>query len=246
MAQSACRHFRIDDASLRDAILESGGQRVLSNSDVGPGANSVYNHLLPFGTLENDRTDTAIGRTSNDRYASQGLVGQKAPLLTDKSGNGLHFYDEGMVGDSDEENDEEGCCGGWMFPFCSNANYELLAPTSVQKIEPKVFFANERTFLHWLHHGVILSTIASGILAFGEDNGDTWGEFYALILLILSLFYCVYALYTFLWRSDRIKTRIPGRWDDSVGPVMLGSALVVVLATNFLIQLYDITSSEEL
>ena len=235
---------RIDDISLRDAILESGGQRVLSDAGVGPGANNVYSHLLPFGTMQNDRSDTAIGRTSADRNASQGLVGQKAPLLTSRSNHGIHFYDDGLA-DASDDDEEEGCCGSWLFPFCSNGNYELLAPTSVQKIEPKVFFANERTFLHWLHHGVILSTIATGILSFSEETGTTWGEFYALLLLVLSLFYCIYALYTFLWRADRIKTRIPGRWDDNVGPILLGGALALVLATNFAIKIYTIATTEQ-
>jgi uncharacterized membrane protein YidH (DUF202 family) len=33
------------------------------------------------------------------------------------------------------------------------------------KIEPKVFFANERTFLAWLHMSVTLAAIALGIVA---------------------------------------------------------------------------------
>jgi uncharacterized membrane protein YidH (DUF202 family) len=110
----------------------------------------------------------------------------------------------------------------------------------VQKIEPKIFFANERTYLHWLHHGVILSTIASGILAFSAESGETWGEFYALLLLPLALAFCIYALNTYLWRADRIKTRIPGRWDDPYGPIYLGSVLVVVLVANFVIKLIAI------
>ena len=89
------------------------------------------------------------------------------------------------LGHFDDDDDVEGICG-WIFPFCSRQNplYDpMLAPTSIQKIEPKVFFANERTFLHWLHHGVILASIASGILAFSEKSGETWGEWYALLLL---------------------------------------------------------------
>ena len=33
------------------------------------------------------------------------------------------------------------------------------------KIEPKVFFANERTFLAWLHMSITLAAIAIGIVA---------------------------------------------------------------------------------
>ena len=235
--------YWIDDVSLRQAIIDSGGIHILPEEDkgVGPGANAIYKHLLPFGTTTNNRMDTAVGRTSADKAASKGLVGEKAPLMSGAN-YGSDYYDDNEEDLEDDE--EEGYCG-WLFPFCSRYNsaaaYEdFLAPTSVQKIEPKVFFANERTYLHWLHHGVILSAIASGILAFSEESGETWGEFYALLLLPLALSFCIYALNTFLWRADRIKTRIPGRWDDPFGPIFLGSCLVVVLTINFIIKLVAI------
>jgi uncharacterized membrane protein YidH (DUF202 family) len=184
--------------------------------------------------------DTAVGRTAEDRAASKGLVGDKAPNID--SNYGVNFYsgDDDDGGDVDIISDEDGCVG-WMFPFCSGANdVDLMAPTSVQKIEPKVFFANERTFLHWLHHGVILSSIASGILAFSKDEGLEWSIWYALFLLPVSLGFCVYALHTFLWRADRIRSRIPGRWDDPSGPLALGGIIAAMLTVNFLLKLYAI------
>jgi hypothetical protein len=211
--------YWVDDVSLRQAIIDSGAARVLTEEDqgTGPGATSIYTHLLPFGSTVDNRLDTAVGRTHADKAASKGLVGEKAPLVGGAN-FGVNFYSgDDDVGDFDGEmSDEEDGCYAWLFPFCSrnNPGVDFVTPTSVQKIEPKVFFANERTFLHWLHHGVILSSIASGILAFSEQNNNPWAEWYALFLLPISLGFCVYALHVFLWRADRIKTRIPGRWDD--------------------------------
>ena len=253
--------YWVDDISLRQSILESGGGRILTAEDVGtgPGATSVYQHLLPFGTTVDDRTDTAMGRTSADKAASRGLVGERAPMLGPTSNYGLNFYsgdDDGdglydqYESDQPNEDEEEGMCG-WIFPFCSRNNqmqgYDptVLAPTSVQKIEPKVFFANERTFLHWLHHGVILSSIAAGILAFSEESGELWGEWYALALLPISLGFCIYALHIFLWRADRIKTRIPGRWDDPRGPILLGGAVAIILTINFIVKLVTIAKYDQ-
>lgn len=246
--------FWTDDVSLRQSIIDSGAQRILATEDVGvgPGANQIYNHLLPFGTTVDNRIETAIGRTSSDKAASKGRVGEKAPLL-DKNGNnntlayGLNFGEEdALVEMEDEMDDDTGC--SWPFPFCSRANssMEFLAPTSVQKIEPKVFLANERTFLHWLHHGVILSSIAGGILSFSKHSGTSWAEWYALALMPISLGFCVYALHTFLWRADRIKTRIPGRWDDPTGPLLLGGAVATILAINFFVKLYAIAEYDRL
>jgi len=243
--------YWVDDVSLRQSIIDCAGERILASEEdggVGPGANRVYTHLLPFGTMVDNRIDTALGRTSADKAASRGLVGEKAPLLGNAGNYGVNFYADDDFGEPDlleaevAADDEDGFCG-WIFPFCSRSNQyhlEILAPTSIQKIEPKVFFANERTFLHWLHHGVILSTIASGILAFSAETGSKWGEWYALLLLPISLGFCIYALHVFLWRADRIKTRIPGRWDDPFGPMFLGSCLAVVLSINFVMKLVTI------
>jgi hypothetical protein len=137
-----------------------------------------------------NRLDTALGRTSADIAASTGMVGVKDPAA-DGGGNnyGVNFYAADEVdmgpyhGDNEEDFDDTIC--GWPFSFCSNRNaYEtLLAPTSVQKIEPKVFFANERTYLHWLHYAVILSSISSGILAFSRKSGSSWHLCTAYILV---------------------------------------------------------------
>jgi uncharacterized membrane protein YidH (DUF202 family) len=234
--------YWIDDVSLRQSIMDSGASRILAEEQdgVGPGSNMIYNHLLPFGTTVDNRIATAVGRTHVDKAASKGLVGEKAPLVGTTK---VNFYDDADEDDEFMADEEEGC-SSWVFPFCSrgNSGVDLVTPTSIQKIEPKVFFANERTFLHWLHHGVILSSIASGILAFSKENDDTWAEWYALLLLPLSLGFCVYALHVFLWRADRIKSRIPGRWDDPVGPLLLGSLIVLVLASNFCIKIYEIAT----
>jgi Domain of unknown function (DUF202) len=37
------------------------------------------------------------------------------------------------------------------------------------RVEPKVFFANERTFLSWLHFTVVLGGLAVGLLNFGDE-----------------------------------------------------------------------------
>eukprot|EP00956_Cyclotella_meneghiniana_P043464 scaffold271512_cov106-Cyclotella_meneghiniana.AAC.1 len=228
--------YWIDDASIRDSILRSGAARILvpgnHETGVGPGANEMYNHLLPFGNVKNPKLDTK-GRTANtiamvkadDYYADD----DKVDLMMTGAGNCC-----------------EDTCSGWLFPFCSGFGSEVLAPTSVQKIEPKIFFANERTFLHWLHAGVTLYTIAAGILAFASESNSMGAHWYALALLPISLGFCLYALNLFLWRSEKIRTRIPGRWDDSRGPLLLGSILAGVLFINFALKCKEIRHFHDL
>lgn len=59
-------------------------------------------------------------------------------------------------------------------PFSLMSTQPLLQRTANKRIalpvrvEPKVAFANERTFLSWLHFTVILGGLAVGLLNFGD------------------------------------------------------------------------------
>lgn len=46
------------------------------------------------------------------------------------------------------------------------ANKRIALPI---RVEPKVSFANERTFLSWLHFTVVLGGLAVGLLNFGDQ-----------------------------------------------------------------------------
>lgn len=247
--------YWVDDASVRASIIASGGGRILVRSDMtekekksvkhpgsGPGANQVYDHLLPFGDIEENKTNTAIGRTAASKTASVGEItkrGKQPPTSVE-----MDSIQDNVADPYDDDGCEDTICS-WIFPFCSPANnVSFVAPTSVQKIEPKVFFANERTFLHWLHAGITLYTISSAMLAFSSQEGGQWAEWYAMILMPISLCFCIYALHVFLWRADRIKSRIPGRWDDPRGPYILGGFLVLVLVLNLSLKMLEIWSYE--
>jgi len=41
------------------------------------------------------------------------------------------------------------------------------------RVEPKVSFANERTFLSWLHFTVVLGGLAVGLLNFGDKANSS-------------------------------------------------------------------------
>ena len=138
--------------------------------------------------------------------------------------------------EEDDEDDEES--GGWITSYCCPNAFSatVLAPTTSQKIEPKAFFANERTFLYWLHSGVTLMSISSAILAFATDD-LIYAHWYAFALMFISLGFCIYAMKVLLWRTDRIRSRVPGRWDDPRGPIFLGITLSIVLLVNFVYEL---------
>lgn len=110
------------------------------------------------------------------------------------------------------------------------------------KVEPKVFFANERTFLAWLHMSVTLASISVAIVAFAEAN--EWSQIYGLLLLPVAIAFCVYSLWMYIKRSNMIRRKDPGPYEDRVGPVVLATMLTFAILVNFFVKLYSMSTGK--
>ncbi|KAI9256529.1 VTC domain-containing protein [Phascolomyces articulosus] len=97
------------------------------------------------------------------------------------------------------------------------------------RVEPKVFFANERTFISWLQFCALLLTVALSLLNFGDATSRAVGGVFIAIAAAVA----IYALYRFEKRAWMINRRIDGRYDDLWGPAVLCTLLVVALIVNF-------------
>jgi SPX domain protein involved in polyphosphate accumulation/uncharacterized membrane protein YidH (DUF202 family) len=93
------------------------------------------------------------------------------------------------------------------------------------RIEPKVYFAAERTFLSWLSIGMILGFTAQALLNYGTNSSIT-----ASIGFFLSaLFTLGYSTYTYVWRVLMIREKRPVQYGDKFGPNMI--CLLIFAAT---------------
>lgn len=106
------------------------------------------------------------------------------------------------------------------------------------RVEPKTFFANERTFLTWLSTSALILFMSLNLLAeargAGVDSKCTWRLdpvcFASLIcgalIAPIAISFMVYALYIFKARSRAILHRSAFRYDDQTGPVVLTVCLI--------------------
>ncbi|KAI5778249.1 hypothetical protein EDC01DRAFT_674836 [Geopyxis carbonaria] len=101
------------------------------------------------------------------------------------------------------------------------------------RVEPKVFFANERTFLSWLNFTVILGGLAVGLLNFG----DKVGRISAGLFTVVAMGTMLYALVTFHWRAKAIRKRGQGNFDDRFGPTVLAVTLLGAVVVNFVLRI---------
>lgn len=100
------------------------------------------------------------------------------------------------------------------------------------RVEPKVSFANERTFLSWLHFTVVLGGLAVGLLNFGDKVGKISAAMFSAVAMAIM----IYALYTYHWRAASIRRGGRGPYDDRLGPTVLCAALLIAVIVNFILR----------
>mmetsp|Transcript_20030 Transcript_20030/g.43163 ORF Transcript_20030/g.43163 Transcript_20030/m.43163 type:complete len:227 (+) Transcript_20030:92-772(+) len=142
---------------------------------------------------------------------------------------------------------EEQSKGGSTFSRDDDTNYtgpdapvgSLLLQRKVPvKVDPKTFFANERTLLLWLHSALWLFAGASTIIKF--SNEDPLAELYGVMLLPIALAFTTYALFQHARRVRMIRVKHPGPYEDLLGPALLGIALMTAIVAQFSLKLYSV------
>jgi uncharacterized membrane protein YidH (DUF202 family) len=108
-------------------------------------------------------------------------------------------------------------------------NKTIQIPT---RIEPKVFLANERTFLHWLHYAIVLAVVAIAMLNFGNRTARALSAAFVVVAAAIM----VRSLLVFRWRSERIRQRDQTEYADNSGPFYLVTALGALTVANVWLQ----------
>ncbi|CAG7926178.1 unnamed protein product [Penicillium olsonii] len=100
------------------------------------------------------------------------------------------------------------------------------------RVEPKVYFAAERTFLSWLEFSIILGGIAATLLNFGTDYATLISSWAFTLLAAGAL---VYSLFLYIWRVDKIRKRrdVKRVYYERWGPTVVSVGLVVIILINF-------------
>ncbi|GAA5808418.1 hypothetical protein MFLAVUS_001809 [Mucor flavus] len=110
----------------------------------------------------------------------------------------------------------------------------------VKKIEPKTFFANERTFISWLQFCALLLTVALNLL----NNGDFISRIIGAVFIIIASLLSIYALARYQIRSWQLRTnKMVVRYDDVWGPTVLCILLVTALCVNFYLRADELSAS---
>jgi SPX domain protein involved in polyphosphate accumulation/uncharacterized membrane protein YidH (DUF202 family) len=119
------------------------------------------------------------------------------------------------------------------------------------RVEPKTFFANERTFLQWINVSVLvmflaLSLLSGSSLAPGLGSSMTTacnaddakclaGKLSGAIIAPVALAFMGYALFMYKKRTLQILRRETVRYDDQRGPVVLVVILLLAMMISYIL-----------
>jgi len=99
------------------------------------------------------------------------------------------------------------------------------------QIEPKVWLANERTFLRWQHICVLLGGLAVSLYTAGGKN--TLAEYMGIGFICIAAFAGAWGYWMLHSRRAMIVARSGRDFDNLVGPMVISGALMLALILNF-------------
>ena len=258
--------YWVDDESVRPSMLLSAPPGAGGGAAAGNGAGGASTSVQVVSSSHGGIAPAAAADdeplSAKPRKRLPGLEDLQHPLLGDEPTLKL-LPDRSQIrgfGAAAAAGAAAGAAGRpwwyrWLGPRADAKPAAAPLGSTMMRIEPKTFFANERTFLSWLHMSVTIGSIAAALLSFVGGSGaggdpSAGGEaakglsahlvtVIALLLLPVAIAMNGYAIFVFVWRSQMIAKKRPSQFDDRVGPLGLCAAVVTALTAIAIVSLAD-------
>ncbi|WWC62681.1 uncharacterized protein I303_105278 [Kwoniella dejecticola CBS 10117] len=247
----AARDFR--EKKLRDeANLQASSARPTANAQKINGngdsrselerrnSNNKYDPSLRIDPLaSSDRFDKNVSlldakslKKLNEAVAARqgkdGKKGGQTPIQEDSEDEDEH--------EVDQEEDEQGDQVIYVDQFRAPPGKRIAVPV---RVEPKVVFAAERTFLKWSHFAILLSGVSIALLNF-IDPKDSVGMISALLFTITALMSITYSGGMYAYRIMKLRKRMAIDYHDKYGPTLLCAALIGSVLVNLVLRLREL------
>ncbi|OBT61702.1 hypothetical protein VE03_09399 [Pseudogymnoascus sp. 23342-1-I1] len=99
------------------------------------------------------------------------------------------------------------------------------------RVEPKVYFAAERTFLGWLEFSIYIGTIAVTLLNF-DAKLNSMSFIAAGAFTVVAVASLLYSVAIYLYRAQAIRERKAIQYHDSWGPSVLCGCVFIAILLN--------------
>ncbi|THH15347.1 hypothetical protein EW146_g5129 [Bondarzewia mesenterica] len=113
-------------------------------------------------------------------------------------------------------------------------------PTPV-RVEGKVWFANERTWISYLSMSILIGTLA---VALFNASKDQIARNFAYTYAAISVGIMIYGYVVYQHRITMIRRRDPGHFDQILGPVIISALLFFAILANFIIRVRELAACQ--
>ncbi|MCJ1288110.1 Phosphate metabolism transcription protein [Xylographa opegraphella] len=100
------------------------------------------------------------------------------------------------------------------------------------RVEPKVWLANQRTFIKWMHVSVLLASLSLSLYN-GAGKSNDIARALGVAYTLIAVFAGAWGWWMYIRRSRMIEQRSGKDFDNVLGPIVVCLGLVVALCLNF-------------
>jgi uncharacterized membrane protein YidH (DUF202 family) len=120
------------------------------------------------------------------------------------------------------------------------------------RVEPKSFFANERTFLGWLSMATTVGGISTALAGYtnavekhtGKRSiSQSTSQLITIFMLPLAMLMILYAMLTFYYRSKYMQQKEMGFYQDWYGPAILAGLIMICLLAILVLAAIDLANA---
>lgn len=109
------------------------------------------------------------------------------------------------------------------------------------RVESKVWLANQRTFIKWLHISILLSSLSLGLYNAAGKNNDV-ARALSMVYTLFAIFSAGWGWYMYQVRSRLIRQRSGRDLDNTFGPIVVCVGLAAALVLNFAFRVRSVNS----
>jgi hypothetical protein len=196
------------------------------------------NDPMPPGLAAAEADETMILAAKFSKFLTGAAAFNAVPILPYWAAHPAFYsffgLDKHSQKDSNSDNDSS---SGGMYNLMENASNVVtgilriptgvvIAPKNPARIEPKTYFANERTFVQWVSASILLLNISGFMLEAGAvgDYNTT-----AAVISMSALVLVVYSSFLYFKRLNLLKEHHPYGYFNKVNPLFLTTICVIAI-----------------